>query len=75
MITRSPAQCYLLDVLKEKHQNRVRRLVSSGKYPNAIMAALSGGLIAERVSPDEMSGKRADLVITEYSAHWDLCGK
>ena len=75
MITRSPAQCYLLDVSKEKHRNRVRRFVSGGKYPDAIMAALSGGLVVEKVAPDELSGKRADLVITEYSAHWDLCGK
>ncbi len=75
MLTRSPAQCYLLDVSKQRHANRVRRFVSDGKYSDAIMAALSGGLAVEEVAPYEMSEKKADLVITEYSAHWDLSGK
>jgi hypothetical protein len=73
MITRNPAQCYLLDILKQRHVNRVRRLVGGGKYSDAIIAALSGCVVVEEVAQGEMPEKSADLVITEHSAHWDLC--
>jgi len=75
MITREPAHCFILDVLKDGHKGRVRDLVGGGKYGDAILAALSGGVFVKEVSPDEMASSGADLIVTEHSAHWDLCGK
>jgi hypothetical protein len=75
MITRSPAQCFMMDVLKLAHKSRVRRLVSSGRYPDAIMTALSAGEYVKEVSVEDVASSGADLIVTEHSAHWDLCGK
>jgi len=75
MMTREPSQCFVLDVLRRGHKDRVRALVGGGKYADAIMAALSGGVFVKEVSPGDMGSSGADLIVTEHSAHWDLCGK
>jgi hypothetical protein len=73
IITRSPNYCFMLNILRRGCAERVRSLAGRGRYPDAILAALSGGEYAGEIRIDDLGRRTADLVITEHSAHWDAC--
>jgi len=70
-----PGEAYLVSSLRPSSAAQVMRLVETGQYSQAMVAALSGGGLIEEVRPADWRGVKATLVITRNSAHWDLCGK
>lgn len=71
LITRGLEQCFIMDIMDKRCGGRLRRLIDGGRYTDAIVETLSGGVFVEEIRPSDMQGRNADLIVTEYSAHWD----
>jgi len=71
----SPSRLYSVELLQPARIVKVRSLTGMGKYSEAMVTALSGKGPIEELAGSAISRLRADLVLTEQSAHWDVCGK
>jgi hypothetical protein len=70
----SPLRLFRVELSQPASIVRVRRLVGMGKYSQAMVTALSSEGSIEELTGTKVPGLHADLVLTEESAHWDLCG-
>jgi len=71
----SPSRLYYVELLRPARIVKVRRLAGIGKYSQAMVTALSSKGPIEELAGSAISRLRADLVLTEQSAHWDVCGR
>lgn len=71
-IKKSPAQRYLVNLITQELIHEVRNLINNKKHSQAIVTILSKGVLERRVSNGEVFIVKADLVLTEHNAHWDL---
>lgn len=72
VIPKGPSQRLLVRLHTEELEGEVRRLISSRKHTQAMVAALTKGRIEREVAHDEVKDVQADLILSEYSASWDL---
>jgi len=64
---------YILMHLTDKAiHGKINSLISKGRYSQAILEALSNGKFIEQVSEPGKGRIKADLIITEKSAHWEV---
>lgn len=68
----SPVQRYIARLLNDELVREVRDLVSSKKHSEAITAVLTKGRIKRVISKDEIHDIKADLILSEKNARWDL---
>ena len=71
-IKRSPAQRYLVHLITQKLIHEVRSLINNKKHSQAIVTIMSKGVLERKISIGEVPIVKADLVLTEHNAHWDL---
>lgn len=71
-IKRSPAQRYLVHLFTQELIHEVRSLINKRKHSQAIVTILSKGILERKVSNEDLPIVKADLVLTEHNAHWDL---
>ena len=71
-IKRSPAQRYLVNLLTSALVDEVRELIRNQKHSEAMIAAFTKGSFERSISDAELSSVKADLIISEHNARWDL---
>ena len=72
MIRRSPAQRFLVELHTNKLVREVSALVAKHRNSQAIVTALAKGRFDREVYESEAQKVKADIILTEESAHWDL---
>ena len=72
MIRRSPAQRFLVELHTNKLVREVSALVAKHRNSQAIVTALAKGRFDREVYENEAHEVKADVILTEESAHWDL---
>jgi len=75
IIAKDPVQRFLVELHTEELRLEIRRLISKRKHTQAIVSALSKGRFEREVARNEVSQISVGLILTEYSAAWDLTGK
>ena len=75
VIKKSPAQRFLVELHTDKLVKEVATLVGKRRNSQAIVTALSKGKFEQEVSEGELPKIKADLILSEESAHWDLIRK
>lgn len=71
-IKRSPAQRYLVHLITQELIHEVKSLINNKRHSQAIVTILSKGILERKVSNEELPIIKADLVLSERNAHWDL---
>jgi len=74
-IKRSPAQRYLVHLLAKTVIKEVVDLIANERHSEAMVAAFTKGRFERAISEAELSTVKADLIITEHNASWDLTTK
>jgi len=72
VIRRSPAQRFLVELHTNKLVREVSALVAKHRNSQAIVTALAKGRFDREVYESEAQKVKADIILTEESAHWDL---
>jgi len=62
----------LMHLIDKAIHRKINNLISKGRYSQAIVEALSNGTFIEQVSEPGKGRVKADLIITEKSAHWEV---
>ena len=72
VIRRSPAQRFLVELHTNKLVKEVSALLAKRKNSQAIATTLAKGRFDREVYENEANTVKADIILTEESAHWDL---
>lgn len=72
IVPRGPCQRLLVRLQTEELKKEVRCLINARKHTQAMVTALTQGRLEKEVSHEEVKSVRADLILSEYSASWDL---
>lgn len=72
VIKRSPAKRYLIRIQDKENVNVFMRLIGQGRRSDAIVYALSEGVLEQELSHDELGRTGVDLVLSEHGAMWDV---
>jgi hypothetical protein len=72
VIERSPKQRFLIELHTKALAKEVRDLVNNRKHTKSITTAFSKGRFQKEVEHHELPGLKADLILSENSARWDL---
>lgn len=72
VIAKEPAQKLLVNLHTERLKKEVRNLIDDRKHTQAIVTALTKGRFEREVAHEDLKGLQADLILSEYSASWDL---
>ncbi len=72
VIQKGLSQKFLVNLHTEKLKEEVRGLIGDRKHTQAIVAALTKGRFEREVAHEDLKDLRADLILSEYSASWDL---
>jgi len=72
VIKRSPSKRFLVELHTNKLVKEVARLVGKRKNSQAIMTALSKGRFEREVTDTDLPKVKADIILTEENACWDL---
>jgi hypothetical protein len=70
---RYPTHRYLINLLSKSLIKEITGLINNDRHSDAIMVALSKGSVEKIVPDEEMGTVKADLILSEYNARWDLC--
>lgn len=74
IIRKSPVQRYLVHLFTNTLIEEIRNLIGERKYSDAAVAAFKNGVIEREIFENELPNVRADLIITDKAACWDLVG-
>ncbi len=72
VIRRSPAQRFLVELHTSKLVKEVATLLAKRRNSQAIAAVLTKGRFNREIGENEIRAVKADIILTEESAHWDL---
>lgn len=72
VISKEPAQKFLVNLHTEKLKEEVKGLIGGRKHTQAIVTALTKGRFEREVVHEDLKDLQADLILSEYSASWDL---
>jgi len=72
VLKRSPTQRYLISLCASALINEIRELIDRDEHPQAIALAFSKGRLEKEVLDDEVHTIKADLILSENVANWDL---
>ena len=72
VINRNPTQRFLVELHTDKLVKEVSTLLARRKNSQAIATALARGRFDREVYENEAHLVKADIILTEESAHWDL---
>lgn len=63
---------YLISLLTKSVISQVRDHISTQKYDKALDLVYYGGLLEREIAEEEMPAVKADLILSERSANWDI---
>ena len=63
---------YLINLFTKSLIEEVRDLISDREYAKAIEVVYTGGLLEKEVIEQELHDVKADLMLSESYARWDL---
>jgi hypothetical protein len=69
---KSPENHFLVSIDEKGAVKEVKDLLGKGKYKKASTFVLNEGKVEREVLFDDLSGVKADLILTEKNARWDL---
>ena len=72
VIKRSPAQRFLVELHTNKLVKEVSALLAKKRNSQAMATTLAKGRFDREVYENEAQKVKADIILTEESAHWDL---
>jgi len=72
VISKGPSQKLLVNLHTEKLKKEIKGLVKDCRHTQAIVTALSKGRFEREVAQEDLKNLQADLILSEYSASWDL---
>ena len=72
VISKEPTQKLLVNLHTERLKEEVKSLIDDRKHTQAIVTALTKGRFECEVSDEDLKDLQADLILSEYSASWDL---
>jgi len=72
VIQKGSTQKLLVNLHTEKLKQEIKDLISDRKHTQAIVTALTKGRFEREVAHEDLKDLRADLILSEYSASWDL---
>lgn len=72
VIRRSPAQRFLVELPSTCLISNVKKLLAKNKHSKAMVLALTKGRFEKEVSEEGLINVKADLILTEHNASWDL---
>jgi hypothetical protein len=72
IVERSPKHRFLVRLQTPGLVREVKAFVNRKKYTRAIVTALSRGIFEKEVSNEDLLGLDARLILSEYSANWDI---
>jgi len=75
VVEHSPKQRFLVSLHTKELVREVKGLIDGKMRSRAIAAALSKGRFEREVAEDELPGVKADVILTEDNASWDLKGQ
>jgi len=75
VIRRSPAQRFLVELHTNKLVKEVSTLVAKRRNSQAIATALAKGRFEKEIIEKDLPNVKADLILTEENACWDLMHK
>ena len=71
-VRRSPAQKYLVNLYTKALIREVRDLINQRKHSQAITTIFAKGIFERKVREEELRTIKADLMLSETTANWDL---
>jgi len=72
VIRKSPVRRFLVELHTNRLVREVARLAGKRKNSQAIVTALTKGKFEREVGESDLPGVKADLILTEENARWDL---
>lgn len=75
VIRRSPAQRFLVELHTDKLVKEVSMLVAKRRNSQAIATALAKGRFEKEIIEGDLPKIKADLILTEENACWDLINR
>jgi len=75
VIKKSPAQRFLVELHTNDLTKEISNLVARRRNSQAIATALAKGRFEGEIPENEAQKIKADMILTEESAHWDLVKK
>ena len=72
VIKRSSPRRFLVELHTNELMKEVSTLIGRRKNSQAIMTALSRGRFKKEISERELPGIKADFILTEENACWDM---
>ena len=71
-LQRNRTHRYLVNLLTKSVISQVRDLISAQDYTKALDMVYYGGLLEGEVAEDQIPAVKADLMLSERSANWDI---
>jgi len=72
VIKRSPTQRFLVELHTNKLVKEIAALLARRRNYQAIATTLARGRFDREISKNEACQIKADIILTEEGAHWDL---
>ena len=63
---------YMINLLTKSVISQVRDLISTQDYTKALDLVYYGGLLEREIAEEDMPAVKADLMLSERSANWDI---
>ena len=72
VVRNSPAQSYLFTVANKSAADEIHCHMKRGKHSEAIDTVFRKGMFEREVHKDDIPTTKANLILSDYSANWDL---
>ena len=63
---------YLINLITKSLISQVRDFISNQDYTNALDLVYYGGLLEREIAEEDLPVLKADLMLSERSANWDI---
>jgi hypothetical protein len=70
--TKKPKQRFLVKLHTDELIDEVKNLINKRKHSQAMVYALSKGIVEKHLTQHEICHTDANLILTEDAARWDL---
>lgn len=72
IIERSPKRRFLVNLHGKSLIKEIKNLINKRKHSQAIVTALAMGKFKNEIKERELPTLRADLILSETNANWDI---
>ena len=72
VVRNSPAQSYLFSITTKAAAKEIHDYVRKGRHSRAIDTVFRKGMFEREVHRSDIPDTKAKLILSDYSANWDL---